>query len=404
MGAWILIAGVLLLGHTPALAESYIKVWEKGVVYYYFPIRENQQPRQAGVMAPSRQRVQPSAALPQAQAFIQKMDQPQNLHPWVIKAVTRMEANRRLKAPSPKGVPGLGQLRLGKANDLPAVNSPDPTENIWTGPRYLGRLLAIIGYRSPLTSTAVNPGSRQLDHDQAPNNSQQIQDVVRNVCHNFLTSAQEQHPQLAQVKPGADPLAESNQLGYCFPVAQPYSFRDTWGDSRSGGRVHHAVDIFAWEGTPVYAVTSGVIYTLNSGPESGISLFLGGQDGRGYGYMHLQGYAEGIVEGKTVKQGELIAYVGRTGIRDSAAHLHLQVYVDHRFSRDELLNPYGLLVQLCNGQGVTDLMHPNLAHRRIPAVKVIDFGTVRLSDSVPGKYQSRLPKGPDAPTWVINKY
>ena len=40
------------------------------------------------------------------------------------------------------------------------------------------------------------------------------------------------------------------------------------------------------------------------------------------------------------------------------AHLHLQVYPDHQFDRAELLNPYGLLVQLCNGKGVTDLNHP----------------------------------------------
>ena len=80
--------------------------------------------------------------------------------------------------------------------------------------------------------------------------------------------------------------------------------------------------------------------------------------------MHLQGYAEGIVEGKTVQRGELIAYVGRTGIKESAAHLHLPVYPDHSFARGEFLDPYGLLVQLCNGQGVTDLGQP--AHRPPP--------------------------------------
>ena len=403
-GVWLIIAGVLLLGHTPALAASYIKVWEKGVVYYYFPGRGQPQSRQAGIITPARQRLRPGATLPQTQAFIQKTDHPQNLRPRLIKAVTRMEANRHPQAPSPQGAPGLGQLRLGKANDLPAITSPAPQENIWIGPRYLGRLLGKIGYRSPLTSAAANPGSRRLDHDQALPPIQEIQVLVRNVCLNFLTYAQEQHPHLAQGKPGADRLAESNQLSYCFPVAPPYSFRDTWGDSRRGGRYHHAVDIFAWEGTPVYAITSGVIHTLASWPDAGISLLLRGQDGRGYGYMHLQGYAQGMVEGKTVAKGELIAYVGRTGIKQEPAHLHLQVYVDHRFSRDVLLNPYGLLVQLSNGQGVTDSMHPKIAQRRIPAVDAMDLRTVRLSGPVPGKYQGRLPKGPDGPTWLTNNY
>ena len=53
----------------------------------------------------------------------------------------------------------------------------------------------------------------------------------------------------------------------------------------------------------------------------------------------------------------------------SPAHLHLQVYADHRFEREELVNPYGLLVQLCDGKGVT-AFHPKIARRQIPAVEV----------------------------------
>ena len=332
--------------------------------------------------------------------MIPKANQDLNLRPLSIKAVTRMESAVKPKAPSPQGDQGLSQLRLGATDEVTVVNPYDPQTNIWTGPRYLAGLLAKFGYRLPLAAAADNAARRVDRHQALP--IQETQALVREVCHNFLKSAQDQPPQFGQMKPGSAPLTVSNQPGYCFPVAPPFSFRDTWGDSRSNGRVHHAVDIVAWEGTPVYAITTGVIHQLAVWPEAGISLLLAGRDGYGYGYMHLQGYAEGIVEGKTVQRGELIAYVGRTGIKESAAHLHLQVYRDHRFTRDEFLDPYNLLVQLSNGQGVTDLGQPRIARLRIPAVEVINPGTVRLSGSVPLRYQGGKRSVEDASTLFLD--
>ena len=385
-----------MLGHTSVLAESYIKVWEKGVIYYYFSDRNRPQPRQAGTntLAPQRVRLNPptKGSLPEAKAFSRGTDQPHNLWPLLIKAVTRMESGRH-----PEGAPDLGQIRLRKADDFPAVNTSDPTENIWTGPRYLGGLLAKIGYRSPLASVAHNLGSRRQGCPQDLPPIQEIQALVRDVCKNYFKYAQE-------VGPGPDRFAMSNDPIYCFPVAPPYSFRDSWGDPRSGGRVHRAVDIVAADGTPVYAITAGVIHTLETWPEAGISLLLQGQDGKGYGYMHLQEYAGGIAVGKTVQKGELIAYVGHTGIQRDAAHLHLQVYPDHQFDRAELLNPYGLLVQLCNGKGVTDLNHPNLARQRIPTADLLNYGTVNLSSSVPPRYQGNQRRAKDAGVLLTHSY
>jgi murein DD-endopeptidase MepM/ murein hydrolase activator NlpD len=407
-GVWLLVAGVLLLGHTAVKAESYIRVWEKGVVYYHFSIREHPRAGQAGIDPAALRRVssdpQARGTLPQADGFIPDRNQSSNLRPWLIRAVNRMEANRNAPAASPQGVPGLGQLRLGKANEGQGVNCSPPPENMWAGSRSLGRLLAKFGCRSPLVSTAPHPEAQRLDRQPDLPPIREIQALVREVCRNFLKDAQEPRLQLGQGQPGAERLAESNHPFYCFPVAAPFSFRDTWGDWRSGGRTHRAVDIIAWEGTPVYAITAGVIHQLATWDGAGISLLLAGQDGHGYGYMHLLGYAEGIVEGKPVKKGELIAYVGHTGIKQDGPHLHLQVYADHRFDRAELLDPYALLVQLCNGQGVTDLSHPNLARRRIPAAEVMPYGTVKLSGSGPRIYQVNRPTVPAAPTWVINRY
>ena len=395
-GAWLIIAGVLLLGPTAVLAESYIKVWEKGVVYYYFSGRNHPQPRQAGVdtLAPRRVRLKPSTrgSLPEAKAMSRETEQPRNLGPALINAVTRMESGRH-----PNAAPDLGQLRLKKADDFPVVTAFDPTENIWTDPRYLGRLLGKMGYRSPLASVAHQLSSRRRDGPQDLPPIQEIQTSIRDVCHTYLDYARE-------AGPGPDRFALSNDPVYCFPVAPPYSFRDSWGDSRSGGRQHRAVDIVAADGTPVYAITSGVIHTLETWPEAGISLLLQGQDGRGYGYMHLQGYAEGIVRGKAVRKGELIAYVGHTGIKYDASHLHLQVYADHRFDRTELLNPYGLLVQLCDGKGVTDSFRPNLARQRIPTVELFNDGSANLSSVAPPRYRGIQRRVKNGRILLTNQY
>jgi murein DD-endopeptidase MepM/ murein hydrolase activator NlpD len=164
------------------------------------------------------------------------------------------------------------------------------------------------------------------------------------------------------------------------------------------------VDIVACDGTPVYAITSGVIHRLATWDSAGISLFLRGQDGRVYGYMHLQGYAEGIVQGRPVQKGELIAYVGHTGIKRDASHLHLQVYADDSLDRDKLVNPYGLLVQLSNGKGVADWSPPAMASRQIPAAEVVNYGPVTLSGSVPHRYQANQHKIVDASTWLPDTY
>jgi murein DD-endopeptidase MepM/ murein hydrolase activator NlpD len=145
-------------------------------------------------------------------------------------------------------------------------------------------------------------------------------------------------------------VAEATASGLLLPVegVSPRQLHDTYNDSRSGGRVHDAIDIHAPRGTPVLAVADGVIIKRHSGARGGLSLYHLDDDGRTrYYYAHLDHYAQGVTEGVRVRRGDVIGYVGDTGnAQPGDYHLHFSVAVLSDRSRwwsGRNLNPYDLL-------------------------------------------------------------
>ena len=153
---------------------------------------------------------------------------------------------------------------------------------------------------------------------------------------------------------GGPRLENLSRLGgrLVVPVAgvRPERLRDSYTEGRSDGRVHHAIDIHAPRGTPVVAVADGRIVKLHDGARGGLSIYHLDEDGRTrYYYAHLDRYAEGLREGQSVKQGEVIGYVGDTGnATPGDFHLHFSVALlrDARRWWDGVnLNPYPLLAR-----------------------------------------------------------
>jgi soluble lytic murein transglycosylase-like protein len=162
-GVWLIIAGVLLLGHTAVLAESYIEVWKKGVVYH-FPIREHPQSRQAGMNPVAARRVPSNsstrATLPEAEAqpwpqtpppighlflkqeywnYIKEAAQKYQISPYLIQAVCAIESRYDKDAKSGRCY-GLMQLDKDTARKY-GVDSHNPRENIMGGAAVLARLM-----------------------------------------------------------------------------------------------------------------------------------------------------------------------------------------------------------------------------------------------------------------------
>jgi peptidoglycan LD-endopeptidase LytH len=128
----------------------------------------------------------------------------------------------------------------------------------------------------------------------------------------------------------------------------PHQLRDTYSDTRSDGRTHNAIDIMAARGTPVLATADGFIRRLFYSERGGNTLYQFNADSSMvFYYAHLESYANGVVEGKPVKRGEVIAYVGDTGNAGAGNyHLHFAIWTItdvKKFFRGENINPYPLL-------------------------------------------------------------
>lgn len=142
------------------------------------------------------------------------------------------------------------------------------------------------------------------------------------------------------------------KLKLIIPVAgmKPQQLLDTFTDARSEGRVHDAIDIPAPAGTPVLAAADGEIVKLFQSERGGTTIYQLSTDKRLiFYYAHLQRYADGLVQGKFVKQGEVIAYVGDTGNAGAGNyHLHFSISIvadPKRYWEGTNINPYPLLRQ-----------------------------------------------------------
>jgi murein DD-endopeptidase MepM/ murein hydrolase activator NlpD len=91
-------------------------------------------------------------------------------------------------------------------------------------------------------------------------------------------------------------------------------------------RPHHGVDYAANAGTPVHTIGDGVVSRKGYQKRGGGNYISIKHNGTySTTYMHLRGFAKGMYVGKTLKQGDLIGYVGSTGL-STGPHLDFRVY------------------------------------------------------------------------------
>lgn len=92
-------------------------------------------------------------------------------------------------------------------------------------------------------------------------------------------------------------------------------------------RAHKGVDYAAPRGTPIRATGDGKI--VHRGRKGGYGNTIVIRHGSRYNtlYAHMSSYARGMYNGKRIKQGQIIGYVGSTGLA-TGPHLHYEFHVN----------------------------------------------------------------------------
>ena len=153
----------------------------------------------------------------------------------------------------------------------------------------------------------------------------------------------------ANPKPTAVPLL-------VFPVAGDVTYSDDFGQARPGGP-HQGNDLMGVKKTPVVAVESGKVTFWTTSAGAGCMLYLYGDSGTMYEYIHLNNdltmkndnrgscvpgvsYARGLKSGTHVQAGQMVGYLGDSGDANGiASHLHFEVHP----SGGAAVSPYAYL-------------------------------------------------------------
>jgi murein DD-endopeptidase MepM/ murein hydrolase activator NlpD len=95
-------------------------------------------------------------------------------------------------------------------------------------------------------------------------------------------------------------------------------------------KMHTGVDWAAPMGTPIFAAGNGAIDEI--GVKGGYGKYVRVRHANGYqtAYGHMTAFARGLIVGSHVRQGQVIGFVGSTGL-STGAHVHYEILVNNRF-------------------------------------------------------------------------
>jgi murein DD-endopeptidase MepM/ murein hydrolase activator NlpD len=151
---------------------------------------------------------------------------------------------------------------------------------------------------------------------------------------------------LSPAPPTIDPLAAADTPELAGGEGAPLDFirvTSGYGMRRHPilgfSRMHQGVDFAARPGAPVLAAADGVVTQAGWDGGYGELLRIRHAGGWATGYAHLSRFASGIRPGARVERGQVVGFVGRTGLA-TGPHLHFEVVFNGRHV-DPMRTPFG---------------------------------------------------------------
>jgi murein DD-endopeptidase MepM/ murein hydrolase activator NlpD len=90
-------------------------------------------------------------------------------------------------------------------------------------------------------------------------------------------------------------------------------------------RPHHGIDYAAPIGTPVQSIGDGVVISISNTGGAGKMVKIKHNSVYSSAYLHLRNYGTNINKGVHVSQGQIIGYVGSSGL-STGPHLDFRIY------------------------------------------------------------------------------
>ncbi|OYW25518.1 MAG: peptidase M24 [Caulobacter sp. 12-67-6] len=152
-------------------------------------------------------------------------------------------------------------------------------------------------------------------------------------------------------------------------------------------RAHKGVDFGAGHGTPILAAGDGVVLEARRWAGYGNWLRIRHAGKWDTGYAHISRYAPGIRPGMRVRQGQVVAYVGSTGM-STGPHLHYEVWLN-----GQRVNPIGAKVPQGTILGGGELASFKAKKSRIDRMLADGGSSFASSDQTPKLALASLDKG-----------